>query len=190
MTRERLRRLRPADLDDEQRELRTAMAAGIAPGIPPIVRDDGTLAGPFGLMLHTPRTGRALHRVSVALNRDGVLPDRIREIVILTVAAELGGGYPWFAHVTPARLAGVTDAELRRLLGRRETPTDPAAAAAVLLARSIVREPAVPEGLLERAETALGPQGLSELVVLAGFYRLVAQWLAAMGVSEPVTPSG
>jgi 4-carboxymuconolactone decarboxylase len=116
----------------------------------------------------------------------GVLPDALRELVIMWVAKNLGTSYIWVKHAPNARKAGVPDAVLEALRRGRPLPDllshqQPALAAAgcVLARRSI------PTEVQDNLSAALGLPGVIELVVLTGFYQMFAGMVAAFDVPLP-----
>src|SRR5215471_1586181 len=105
----RVPRLRPEQLTDEQRRLYQEVLdgpRGQGRQFFPLVDADGVLTGPFNAMLASPRVGTAVQRLGAALRYQTDLPDRIRELVILVVAAQLGSEFEWHAHESLARHHG------------------------------------------------------------------------------------
>jgi 4-carboxymuconolactone decarboxylase len=78
----------------------------------------------------------------------GVLPDNVRELVILRFALRQGVGYEWSHHQRPAHLAGVR-AETIAAVTRGDVPSDlPASVQAVLRAvNAIVGNISIPAGV-------------------------------------------
>lgn len=160
-----------ADLTDAQRALAGLGASNV---IRVLVRHDELLnaMNPIGTQLLTSQ------RTSM----------RDRELAILRVALRSGSPYEWANHV-PAALAGdATEAEIRAL-------TDPEAAwpdvdAALLRA---VDELCADDGVSDATWAALHATRddvqLIELLVLVGYYRLMAGVLNSVGVqTEPGRP--
>lgn len=147
-----------------------------------LVEADGALTGPFDAMLRSPRVGSALQRLGAALRYEGVLGDRQREVAILTVAACRRSGYEWYAHEGAARAAGVGEQDLARLrrgefgaLADERDRTIATTCAELLERRGI----AGPDGA-ELTEAALG-----ELIILVGYYDLLALLMSALRAPMP-----
>ncbi len=100
--------LRPAELTAVQRVLYDALASGPRADRSPfvLVQADGSLTGPFDLMLRAPGVGSALSQLGEAIRFGGTLSDRHRELAILTVAAVRKSDYEWYAHERVARGLG------------------------------------------------------------------------------------
>jgi 4-carboxymuconolactone decarboxylase len=193
---ERLPRLTPDQLDDAQRLVYDGIAGGDrARGVQhfPLTADDGSLNGPFGVMLHAPGIGAALQELGSAIRFRTDLSTRIREIAILQVAHATGSEFEWWAHERVGRAAGLTDGELMELsLGsfRGEDPTEAAASAFVanLLTSSVVTDEE-----FAGASGVLSTEQLIELTALVGYYRTLAQLMSVFAIGVPgaeTTPVG
>jgi 4-carboxymuconolactone decarboxylase len=150
----------------------------------------GRLDGLYGtLTLH-----RGLAEMMLEIGRfyrtAATVPDRYREAATLAVANETRCAYVWSKHEPTARTAGIPQAAIEALRGGRyddaaladEERDAVAAALAALALRS------VPVELQERVIERWGVEGLLELSVLAGVYRMIAGYLASIDV--PLPPDG
>jgi alkylhydroperoxidase family enzyme len=119
----------------------------------------------------------------------GLLPARHREIVILRTGWRSGSVYEFGQHTRFGQEAGLTPEEIRRLAtegtdGWRKDERDLVIFADELCATNTVSDQTW--AALARRWTE---EELLELVVLAGFYRLVSGFLNTVGVQlEPGTP--
>ncbi|MGD9986661.1 carboxymuconolactone decarboxylase family protein [Pseudonocardia sp.] len=175
----RLTGLRPADMDDEQRDLydrivgsRRGPGTG---GAAPVVDDDGALRGPFDAMLRAPGIGDALQNLGAGIRFRGALSGRERELAILVVAAHWRSAFEQQAHEAAGRAAGLTEDELAALRDGADPALDDAREAVLL---ATVRSLAVDGDLDDTAYTAavdaLGEPGLFELTTLVGYYATLA----------------
>lgn len=186
---ERLRRLVPADLDEPQTALRERIAGGPrAAGPFPIVDDDGTLNGPFGLMLHAAAVGSALSALGEAIRFGSSLDGRTREIAILTVGAARRSSYEVWAHERVALATGFDTAEVRALVDGHWQPTDERDAVVREVASVLAGGGSVDETTTARLVAALGDAGAVELVTLVGYYLTLAQLMQVFGVEAPRRP--
>jgi alkylhydroperoxidase family enzyme len=188
----RLPHLRPDELDPEQRSLYDRIVGGprAGPGaVVPVADDAGRLEGPFNALLFHPHLGAVVQEVGCVLRYEGVLADRSREIVILTVAVARRSAYEWHAHARLGRAAGLGVAEVDAL-GSRELHVFPVETERVAaeLADALARDQAVDDDLYVRAERAIGTAGVLEVAVLVGYYRLLAQQLDLFRVPAPPGP--
>jgi 4-carboxymuconolactone decarboxylase len=186
---ERLPRLTPGLLDEEQRAVYEAIAGGpraAGPQAFPITDEDGALNGPFGVMLHAPSVGAALQDLGSAIRYRTQLSARVREIAILQVAVATDSRFEWWAHERVGRQVGLTELELTWLAnGARLELPDAGEQAAHDFVTAVLRGPAVPDEDYRRAEAALGAGTLVELTVLIGYYRLLADTMHVFAVGVP-----
>lgn len=187
----RLTPLQPAALDPEQRSLYDAILEsprGRAPLRPMILRNDGSLCGPFDAMLRTPGVGTHLERLGMALREDMALSPAAREIVILVVGQAWGAEFEWWVHAMVAQREGVPASEIDAIgHGLRPDFQDAAVAAAHDVAVELVHRREVTDETLEQARTTLGERGLVEVITLAGFYQLIS---GLLNTFEPPPPDG
>jgi 4-carboxymuconolactone decarboxylase len=185
----RLPDLRPEDLDPAQRALYDDIVGGprgTGPQHFPLTTPDGALTGPFGVMVQEPALGRPLQELGSAVRYATGLTDRVREIAILTVAAATGSAFERHAHERVGRAVGLTDVELTALAEGRFTTHDAVEASAYALCRRLLDDRSRLTGE-EYAELAgvLGTTTITELVVLVGYYRTLADLLAVYEVDVP-----
>jgi len=180
--------LAPEGLDEAQRRLYDAVLAsprGSGGARRLVLREDGTLTGPFDAWLRTPVVGEHLERVGMALRTDTVLPPAAREIAVLVVARAWSADFEWWVHGIVARAEGVPEAAIEAIgHGRRPALDDPACQAAHDVAHELVARRRLEPTTLERARQALGERALVELVTQVGFYQLVS------GILESFQPPG
>jgi 4-carboxymuconolactone decarboxylase len=94
---------------------------------------------------------------------------------MLTTARELDCQYIWNAHAASGRRAGLSDALVDALRNKRDLPPLAADEAAVVnLGQEFFRTHRVSDATFQAALQQFGPQGLTELVTLMGYYGLLA----------------
>jgi alkylhydroperoxidase family enzyme len=186
---ERLRRLHPDEMSAEQRELYEKFATGrrVQPGSPfSLVHPDGGLTGPPNGWLLSPPIGRALEQLGLAVRYELELPPRCREIVILIVAFHRNSAFELFAHRRAAAAAGLTETEIEGLAtapGPDFANADERVAQAT--ARALIANGTLDDTGYAEAVDVLGERGLFEVIVLVGYYMMVATQLATFGVEPP-----
>jgi nitroreductase/alkylhydroperoxidase family enzyme len=184
----RLAPLTPDHLDDDQRRLYDTVLSsprGQGGARRLILREDGSLTGPFDAWLRTPVLGGHLERVGMALRTDTVLPPAAREIAVLVVARAWSADFEWWVHGLIARGTGVPDSAIESIgLGRRPELEDAACQAAHDVAFELVSRRRVESATVERARADLGERALVEVITLVGFYQLVS------GILETFHPPG
>ena len=168
----------PAELDDGQRPLYAAIAGGprAAGGSPfPLTDADGRLEGPFNAMLVHPPVGDAVQVLGARIRYASGLSAREREIAILAVAARHGSDFERYAHERVGRAVGLTGAELAGIADGTAIPSLTGAEDEVLrVVRCLVRDRDLDDADFAAAENVLGVTRLADLVVLVGYYELLA----------------
>jgi 4-carboxymuconolactone decarboxylase len=150
-----------------------------------LVDTDGALVGPFNAMVSAPHVGGPLADLGAALRYRGHLPDRAREMTILTVAARRNSEFEWQSHYGMATNLGIAADVLAAIHSSADplTLTDPTERAVVAAAASLVDGRELDDveyaGLVE----LIGEDGLIELVVLVGYYELLARLLSVLRVT-------
>ncbi len=141
---------------------------------------DGSPLNIFGTMGHHPKLLKRFNLLGGFLLNKGLLPAREREIVILRVGWNAHAVYEFGQHTLIGRQAGLTDDEIVALAGgtRDWSPDDQAL---IDLADDLCRDDVVSDATW----AALGRWNDAErveLVIIAGFYRLVSGFLNSFGV--------
>jgi 4-carboxymuconolactone decarboxylase len=187
---ERVPRLRPKQLTDEQRRLYDELLhgpRGQGRQSFELTDTDGALTGPFNAMLASPRVGTAVQRLGAVLRYHAGLPDQARELVILVVAAHLGSAFEWYAHEPLARHFGVADEVIAALCdGRPPSLTDQALRASYDLAIALLSGEDIPDERYAVMAGVLGVPGVFEVSAIVGYYWLLAAQLRLFRVGWPV----
>ncbi|MBY8863366.1 carboxymuconolactone decarboxylase family protein [Nocardia sp. CA2R105] len=188
MTTERLRRLTPEDLDDAQRAVYDLIAGGDRAKGPqhfPLLAEDGSLNGPFGVMLHAPGIGAVLQDLGAAIRFRTDLTARIREIAILQVAQAMGSEFEWWAHERVGRAVGLTDDELLSLAVGGFHSDDPTENASAVFCANLLSSNVVTDSEFASAEEHLSAEQMINLTVLVGYYRTLAQLMQVFVIGVP-----
>ncbi|MBD3915714.1 carboxymuconolactone decarboxylase family protein [Nocardioides hwasunensis] len=185
----RLPDLTPAEMNGAQRALHDRITDGPrASGTQhfPLTTADGALTGPFGVMVHAPAIGAPLQELGGAVRYATGLTERVRELAILAVATATGSDFEAYAHARIGRAAGLTDGELDDLAAGAFTSADPAEQAAYNLCRRLLEDRSrLTDEDYAGLVAELGSTTLTELVVLVGYYRTLAQLLDVFEVGVP-----
>jgi alkylhydroperoxidase family enzyme len=105
------------------------------------------------------------------------LDPRERELLILRTCARAGAEYEWGVHaVAFARPLGLSDEQVAATaLGAAEDPAWPQADAQLIAAADALYDTnGIPDELWAKLSARLGEDQLLELVILAGWYRLIS----------------
>jgi 4-carboxymuconolactone decarboxylase len=148
--------------------------------------DANELIGPFNPALLTPALSAAFFEFQIAEQKHTSLSDRCREVVILTVGAAWQAPYELYAHSAAGRHVGLSD-EAVRILADGGLPEDLSEleTSAHRVARALSVEHRLDEALYLNAVGHFGPDGLMDLVVLAGIYHTVCSILHGFAIPAP-----
>lgn len=146
----------------------------------------GAIRGPYAPLMHHPALAGLVGDLGEYLRFDAALPGDIRELAILITARAVAQPFEWVMHVPIARQAGLPEAVIERIHARGDLGSLPARyAGAARVVRHVLARESVPQGLQDKVQAELGVAGLVELVVLAGFYQLIAAILFSFDVPLP-----
>jgi 4-carboxymuconolactone decarboxylase len=170
-------------LDAEQRTFWDFVASGNRQV--PSVDEEGHLVGPYDVLLRVPRLGERVAALGVQL-RDVALPERLRVLAILTVASRWQSEFEWWAWEPVARRSGLG----ARLIAALQDGVQPEfehddEALVYTAAGQLVTSGAMDDTTFAEAQDCLGEAGLVELVVLVGYYALIAVLMNTFQIPLP-----
>jgi alkylhydroperoxidase family enzyme len=164
------------------------------PRIPALPGDVEPSLNIFRTLAHNEDLSKAFRRFGAHLLAGGVLPARERELVILRVGWRCGSEYEFGQHHAIGANEGLTDDEINRLADCGSGEWDEGDRALVAMADELCEHDAVSVETWDALSDRWDSTELLELLVLAGFYRMVSGMLNSVGVAlEPQTlrwPSG
>lgn len=145
----------------------------------------GAVAGPFEVLLHSPALAQGVADLGTFIRYGSTLPDRVRELAIVTAGRELDALYIWASHIDLARKAGLPEPSVDRLrAGQAPDGLSDDDAAVVRFVQQLIRKHRVEAGVFESLKTRLGEKGVLELAGTVGYYSLMAAALNTFEV-EP-----
>ncbi|MCE9625354.1 MAG: carboxymuconolactone decarboxylase family protein [Deltaproteobacteria bacterium] len=146
----------------------------------------GSLDGMYGAMFNHPALVEHVGQLGSYLRFEATLPGEIRELAILLVARRQKAAYEWVKHAPPARQAGLSEAVIEAVREEKDlsafSPLYPKISQTVDL---VLAEQSLPGALQSELEKTLGLPGVLELVILIGFYRMIAGFIFAFDVALP-----
>jgi 4-carboxymuconolactone decarboxylase len=186
-SRRRLAPRNPTQLDESARAVYDRIIASRSPGRASplaLVDSDGALVGPFNAMVCAPHVGGPLADLGAALRFRGHLTDRARELSILTVAARRNSDFEWQSHYGIATKLGITDDVLTAIQGGADplTLTDPIERAVVAGTVRLLEGSELDDVEYVGLVDLIGEDRLIELIVLVGYYELLARLLRVLRV--------
>ena len=147
-------------------------------------------AGPYSLLLHAPEVAQRMESLRLCLRDDASLPQKVQELVMLTVAREMDCAYIWFAHAPAARAMGVRGDIIDNIREKKSlTGLEPNEQAAVDFARELLRDRKVGKATFDRASASFGRRGTMALTALIGAYATLAYFMNAYELEAPAHPT-
>ncbi|MEM5544317.1 carboxymuconolactone decarboxylase family protein [Sulfitobacter sp. AS92] len=146
----------------------------------------GGVRGPHTVLLHSPGVAAPMDQLGAFVRYECSVPERQRELAILTIAALWHANYEWYAHAPLARKQGLSDAVIASI-GRRESPVfeENLDAKVYVFVWELLYEHAVQDATYADAKVLLGEVGIVDLVALVGYYSAIAMTLNAFEVDTP-----
>lgn len=173
--------MRLPDLDEtaltaEQRAVHDRIKAG----------PRGAVVGPLRVWLASPALAERAQELGAFCRYHSSLPPRLSELAILVTGAHWRSGFE-FAHHAPIGIEAGLSPALVEALRRGERPEGMTEEEAAVhdFARALHRDRSVSRATYDRAETALGPTALVDLVGILGYYTLISMTINAFEVPLP-----
>lgn len=154
---------------------------------PRFFSDDGSLIGPYGVLLHHPEVARQFQGLVRALQTIPGLSLYSREVAIAVVGSRSQAAYEQYAHrIIATQRAGITAAELHEIhAGRCPDTLTNEGKAAFELATALGSPGALDQAVYDRAVGVLGKDGAAAVVHYTGFYSYVGVLLNGFDVQVP-----
>ncbi len=156
----------------------------------PEVRDMlGRLPAPaniFNMMAHAETCLKPVMKLGGTLLGKLQLDSKLRELCLLHAVKLEGGEYEWLQHVPIALDLGATQAQIDALAkGDDGAPCfDPRETAALVLTREAVVNVRASEAAVANARRHLSDREVVELVLMSGFYIMLARLTETLGVEN------
>jgi len=142
------------------------------------------LAEVYVRMFNNPGAAAKVGALGEHLRFHGILPDEVRELVVLRYAARQGYGYEWSHHQRPAKLAGITQDVIDGLAAGITPDGLPDASKAVLEAvDAVAAKRSIPAHVQRRVIDVHGTAGVVEVVALCGLYATMGYMVTAFDIA-------
>lgn len=166
-------RIEPVDLSVADGELAEILSGALT--------HDGRPLNIFGVLGRHPKLLKRFNLMGGFILNKGLLPAREREIVILRVGWNAQAKYEFGQHTVIGKDVGLTDEEISALTrdGGNWSDDD---AALIALADDLHADDCVSDATWAALSTRWSDEELIELLIVAGFYRLVSGFLNSAGV--------
>ena len=139
----------------------------------------------FRVMLHRPKTAKALSDLLVSLLFGGELDDRLRELLIMRIGWTTGSNYEWTQHWKIAQEQfGCSEQDLLELRGDWRSSTHFGRDEKMLLAAvdSLLEQGTLSSDLASQCLERLGRNATIELATAVGTWRLVSKVTNALEI--------
>jgi 4-carboxymuconolactone decarboxylase len=142
--------------------------------------------GPYSLLLHMPEMAQRLEALRTWLRDEASLSQKLQELVMISVAREMGCAFIWYAHAAPARRAGLRDDVVDGIRERRPlTGLDPDEQVVVDFTRELLQHRRVSGPTFEAATARLGQRGVMTLTNLIACYAVLAYNMNTYELAAP-----
>lgn len=142
---------------------------------------DGTPLNIFGMLAHHPKLLKRFNLLGGFLLNKGLVPAREREIVILRIGWRARAVYEFGQHTIIGKNVGLTEAEIAAIAGGEHAWSD-TDAALIAMADDLADDDCVSDETWAALSADWSEAQIIELIVTAGFYRLVSGFLNSTGV--------
>lgn len=167
--------LERAELNEEQARIYDA-----------ILKSRGSIAGPFGIWLHSPELADRAQSLGEFVRYRTCLAPRLSELAILITARFWDCQVEWSLHEPVAVESGLREGVIDAVRLGRDPHFDRDDERTVFdYVSELLNNRFIPDGIFSGAREALGKTGVVELTGIVGYYSLVAQTLNAFQVPVP-----
>jgi 4-carboxymuconolactone decarboxylase len=158
--------LRTDQMTPDQRDAYKAMVDG----------PRGRLPGPYKVWVHNPKLLHAAAPLGQHFTPgESALTEREREIAVVIITSKWRSAYPAAAHERRGKEVGLPAATVEAMMaGLPVSFPDGREQIVYELATTLAGERLVSQGLYERAVKILGHEGITDAVVLMGYYTAVS----------------
>ena len=176
MSETRFPTLAPGAMSAAQQEIARTLTAGPRGGV----------RGPYVPLIYSPELAERMRHLGDFIRFEGVLPPRLKEIVIFTVARHWNVDFMFAVHRQTCAAAGVA-ADIPDAIedGRRPAGLDAVESAAVDAAQALLRTGGIGDALFATLRGHLGERGVIELVAFVGYYCTLAMILNTGRIPVP-----
>jgi 4-carboxymuconolactone decarboxylase len=131
--------------------------------------------GPYSLLLHMPEMAQRLEALRTYIRDEACLPQRLQELVMISVAAEMGCAFIWYAHAAAARQAGLRGDIVDNIRDKRPLVNlDPDEQTVIDFTRELLQHRKVSRPTFDAATARFGQRGAMTLTNLVACYAVLA----------------
>lgn len=175
--------------DDQKIYFNSLMAGPISgTGSKGVVQGATSLGAPFNVFLRSPVLAERMRKVGEYLRFGSTIPKRLNEFAILITARTWTAQYEWYAHLRLALKEGLAPSIGEELaLGKRPSNMQPDEEAVYNFCNELHTKHSVSDAHYKAVLDLFGEQGVVDLMVVSGYYVMVAM---ALNVNRSPLPEG
>ena len=176
MAQARFPKLGPEQYTEEQKAVAAAITAG----------PRGEVRGPYIALIHHPALAAKLQELGELLRWKGKLPKPLLELAVLVTARRWTCQHEWLMHEKLAREAGL-DPDIISAISQRVIPNaaPPEEALVYAFCAEAHASGRVSDATFDAVKSRFGLEGALELLVICGYYSLMAMVLNTAGMPLP-----
>ena len=142
--------------------------------------------GPYSLLLHMPEMAQRLEALRTYIRDEASLPQRLQELVMISVAAEMGCAFIWYAHAAAARQAGLRGDIVDNIRDKRPLVNlDPDEQTVIDFTRELLQHRKVGRPTFDAATARFVKRGTMTLTNLVACYAVLAYNMNAYELEAP-----
>lgn len=165
---DRFRPLTYAELTPEQKTLAEHVMSG----------ERGGLNGPFNVYMRSPEMGDLAQKLGAYTRFHTSVPKKLNELAIIITARFWSSQYEWLAHRKNAADAGLSPEIIDAVAtGKRPKSMQPDEEAVYTFCTELLDSRQVTDKTFAAAKSALGEQGVVDLIAVMGYYDIVSMAL-------------
>jgi 4-carboxymuconolactone decarboxylase len=145
--------------------------------------------GPYSLLLHMPEMAQRLEALRLCLRDEASLPQKLQELVMISVAREMSCAFIWYAHAAAAKQAGVRGDVVDDIRERRPPKLDPEEQTVVDFTRELLQNRKASRPTFDAATAKFGQRGVMTLTNLIACYAVLAYNMNTYELEAPAHPT-
>ena len=143
--------------------------------------------GPYSIIAHMPEMAQRLEALRTYIRAEASLPQKLQELVMITVARDMNCAFIWHAHAAAARQAGVRDDIVDDTREKRAlTDLTPEEQAVVTFTRELLQNRKVSRAAFDATTARFGQRGVMTLTNLIACYAVLAYNMNTYELEAPV----
>ncbi|ETW95560.1 MAG: hypothetical protein ETSY1_30150 [Candidatus Entotheonella factor] len=146
--------------------------------------------GPYSLVAHMPEMAQRLESLRTYIRAEESLPQKLQELVMISVASEMGCAFIWYAHAAAARDIGVRGDIIDNLREQKAlTGLDADDQLVVNFTRELLQNRKVSQATFDAASSRFGQRGTMTLTNLIACYAVLAYNMNTYELEAPEHPT-